>query len=103
MAYVIADPCIAVCDTACVDVCPCDCIHGPVPKQDLERVAPGERERVFGRVQLYIDAATCIDCGLCESRCPVGAIFPGDALPEQWKAATRRSEDFFREHPELSR
>ena len=27
MAYVIAEPCIGTKDTACVDVCPVDCIH----------------------------------------------------------------------------
>jgi NAD-dependent dihydropyrimidine dehydrogenase PreA subunit len=27
MAYVIAEPCIGVKDTACVDACPVDCIH----------------------------------------------------------------------------
>jgi NAD-dependent dihydropyrimidine dehydrogenase PreA subunit len=27
MAFVIAEPCIGTKDTACVDVCPVDCIH----------------------------------------------------------------------------
>ena len=27
MAYVIAEPCIGVKDTGCVDACPVDCIH----------------------------------------------------------------------------
>ena len=27
MAYVIAEPCIGVKDTVCVDACPVDCIH----------------------------------------------------------------------------
>ena len=31
MAFVIAEPCIGVKDTACVDACPVDCIH---PKKD---------------------------------------------------------------------
>ena len=31
MAYVIAELCIGVKDTACVDACPVDCIH---PKKD---------------------------------------------------------------------
>ena len=25
MAYIIADPCVGTCDTACVEVCPVDC------------------------------------------------------------------------------
>ena len=31
MAYVIAEPCTGTKDTACVDVCPVDCIH---PRKD---------------------------------------------------------------------
>ena len=27
MTYIIAEPCIDTKDTACVDVCPVDCIH----------------------------------------------------------------------------
>ena len=29
--YIIAEPCIGTKDTACVDVCPVDCIH---PRKD---------------------------------------------------------------------
>ena len=29
MTYIITDPCVGTCDTACVEVCPVDCIHGP--------------------------------------------------------------------------
>ena len=28
MSYIIGTPCDGVCDTACVNVCPVDCIHG---------------------------------------------------------------------------
>ena len=74
MAYVIALPCIGVKDTACISVCPMDCIH---PKPD----EPG-----FAAIgQLYIDPANCIDCHLCVDECPVRAIFPQDDLPEEWK------------------
>ena len=31
MAYIITEPCIGTKDTACVDVCPVDCIH---PRKD---------------------------------------------------------------------
>ena len=33
MTYIIAEPCVGTCDTACVDVCPVDCIHGPFDKE----------------------------------------------------------------------
>ena len=29
MPYIITQPCEGVCDTACVDVCPVDCIYPP--------------------------------------------------------------------------
>ena len=50
MAYVIAEPCINVKDTACVDACPVDCIH---PRKDEDDFAPV--------TQLYIDPVECID------------------------------------------
>jgi ferredoxin len=28
MPFIIVEPCVGTCDTACVDVCPVDCIHG---------------------------------------------------------------------------
>ena len=37
MAYVIAEPCIGTKDTACVDVCPVDCIHPRKDEPDLKR------------------------------------------------------------------
>ena len=71
MAYVIAEPCIGTKDTACVDVCPVDCIH---PKKD---------ETNFDQVeQLYIEPDECIDCGACVPACPVSAIFALEDLPE---------------------
>ena len=33
MTYIIAEPCVVTCDTACVEVCPVDCIHGPEDKE----------------------------------------------------------------------
>ena len=78
MAYVIAEPCVDVMDTACVDVCPVDCIH----------TKEGEN-------QLYINPAECIDCAACEPACPVTAIFILDDVPEQWTSYTELNEKFF--------
>lgn len=74
MAHVIAQPCIGTKDTACVSVCPVDCIH------------PTKDEAGFANsTQLFIDPDVCIDCGLCVDECPVQAIFPLDDLPAEWK------------------
>ncbi len=70
MAYVIAEPCIGTKDSACVDVCPVDCIH---PRKDE---APFEAEK-----QLYINPDECIDCGNCANVCAQNAIFAQDDLP----------------------
>ena len=72
MTYVIAEPCVDVKDTACVDVCPVDCIHFD---ESTDRM-------------LYIDPDECIDCGACEPECPVQAIFTEDSVPDQWTAYT---------------
>ncbi len=80
MAYVIAEPCIGTKDTACVDVCPVDCIH-PKKNTSYEDGRPGLEDVP----QLYIDPVECIDCGACVPVCPVSAIFALDDLPEKWK------------------
>jgi len=83
VAYVIAEPCIGTKDTACVDVCPVDCIHPP-KNRTYEDGRP-----VFDDVpQLYIDPTECIDCGACVPVCPVTAIFPLEELPEKWHTYT---------------
>ena len=73
MALVITQPCIGTKDTACVAVCPVDCIHPTKQEPDIE-VAE----------MLYIDPDTCIDCGLCIDECPVRAIFPEQDVPREW-------------------
>ncbi|HEV3310293.1 MAG TPA: 4Fe-4S binding protein, partial [Chloroflexota bacterium] len=33
---------------------------------------------------VFIDPDECIDCGACESACPVTAIYDERSVPEQW-------------------
>jgi len=74
VAYIICEPCIGTKDSACVDVCPVDCIHPRKDEADFE-----------GETQLYIHPDECIDCGACVPACPVEAIFALDEVPEKWK------------------
>jgi ferredoxin len=67
MAYIIAEPCIGVKDSACVEVCPVDCIYST------------EEDDMY-----YIHPEECIDCAMCEPECPVEAIFFEEDLPEEW-------------------
>jgi len=76
MPYVITEACVGTKDRACVDVCPVDCIYE-------------------GPDQLFIHPDECIDCGACESVCPVSAIFPEDAVPDKWKNYIEMNKVYF--------
>ncbi|MDR7556324.1 MAG: ferredoxin family protein [Armatimonadota bacterium] len=108
MTYIIAEPCIGVKDRACVEVCPVDCIYeyveevggfvvpdpstgsGPdkqvIPRGDVTHIPPDHIPKDVLTAQLYIHPDECIDCGACESVCPVTAIFAEADVPDQWKA-----------------
>ena len=109
MAYIICEPCIGTKDSACVDVCPVDCIH---PRKDEPAFAAAP--------MLYIHPDECIDCGACVPACPVSAIYEShDSTPASQKdliaandvyrsgeaAAVARAEEIvqahMRVHPEL--
>jgi NAD-dependent dihydropyrimidine dehydrogenase PreA subunit len=85
MVYVIAEPCIGTKDTACVDVCPVDCIHPKKDEPNFEQVE-----------QLYIEPDECIDCGACVPACPVSAIFALEDLPEKWSNFTQINADWYK-------
>ena len=76
MSFIIGTRCISDCDTGCVDVCPVDCIHGPI---DIDGAgAEVEVLRAEGKLeglQLFIDPDVCIDCGACVPACPPDAIY----------------------------
>lgn len=86
MPHVITEPCVGTKDTACVAVCPVDCIH---PRKDEAGFATDK--------MLYIDPDTCIDCGLCVDECPVKAIFTEDDVPAEWKHYIQINADYY--HP----
>ena len=96
MAYIIAEPCEGYCDTSCVDVCPVDCIHGPLNPTGSGAEVEGMSEEDKKGKQLYIDNETCIDCSLCESECPPAAIFAEEDLPEKWQSYIQKNADFFK-------
>jgi ferredoxin len=85
MAYVITEPCIGTKDSACVDVCPVDCIH---PRKDEAGFTESE--------MLFIDPEVCIDCGACEPACPVQAIYPQDLVPPQYERFIQMNADWYK-------
>jgi NAD-dependent dihydropyrimidine dehydrogenase PreA subunit len=76
MAHVITTACIDCKDRACIPVCPVDCIY------------EGERT-------LYIHPDECIDCGICESACPVQAIHDESRLPPELAHFKAINREFF--------
>jgi ferredoxin len=95
MAYVITKKCDGVCNSACVDVCPCDCIVGPVPIDQLRAVPEAERSKAFTGVQLFIDPDECTHCGACLPECPADAIYADDDVPAEHHDDIARNAKFF--------
>ena len=93
---VITAPCDGVCDTACVDVCPVDCIHGPVPVETIKGTPAEERPARFAGVQMFVNPAECIDCGACLPACPVSAIYVDDEIPPEYHQYIELNARFFR-------
>ncbi len=65
MTHIVTRLCLR--DTACVDVCPVECMILGKPEDEWP--------------WLYIDPDTCIDCGACVPECPFEAIFPEEEVP----------------------
>ncbi len=85
MTFVITQNCCN--DASCVPVCPVDCIR-PVPSADGS-----------DSTMLYIDPASCVDCGACEAECPVGAIYHEDELPEPQTVFLDINAQYFADRP----
>ena len=79
MSFIIGKKCVSTCDTACVDVCPVDCIHGQI---DIDGAgAEVEKLREEGKLeglQLFINPEECIDCGACVPACPPDAVYESE-------------------------
>jgi ferredoxin len=70
MAYVVTEKCIMCKYNDCVEVCPVDCFYE-------------------GENMLVINPDECIDCGVCEPECPIGAIEPESEDNVQWLEVNR--------------
>ena len=86
MPYVITEPCVGRKDGACVQACPCDCIH---PK--LSHICGLLAETT----QLYINPNDCIECGMCVEECPVQAIYQDHEVPAKWAHYVRINAEHF--------
>ncbi len=78
MSFIIGNKCVGCIDTSCLNVCPIDCIHGPIQIDNMGREAFNLTEEEKIGKQLYIDPSECIDCGACVPECPVDAIYSSE-------------------------
>jgi NAD-dependent dihydropyrimidine dehydrogenase PreA subunit len=92
---VITEPCVGVCDTACVDACPVDCIHGPLPVSEIRTIGSVERETSLHGVQMFVNPKECIGCWACIPVCPVSAIYEDTDVPEEWRQYIEANARFF--------
>ena len=73
MTYIVNDKCIKCKLMDCVEVCPVDCFYE-------------------GKNMLVIKPDECIDCGVCEPECPVGAIAADtESGSEKWLEINKKS------------
>lgn len=92
MTYIIAEPCLNTTDTACVDVCPVDCIYlnneanPKLETKPLKMVSNPILKDGVALDILFIHPTECIDCGACEPECPPKAIFAESEVPSDQSA-----------------
>ncbi|MCP4504277.1 MAG: ferredoxin family protein [Deltaproteobacteria bacterium] len=76
MTHVINQKCISEVYSACVQVCPADCMHYVAA---LPAGYPSE-----GQPMVVVDPVECIDCGACLPECPIGAIVDSAEADTYW-------------------
>ncbi|MCB0340094.1 MAG: ferredoxin family protein [Bdellovibrionales bacterium] len=103
MTYVVTQPCIGTKDRSCVEVCPVDCFYDIRDKKLNEQYAVEAPEfqgdsdsddgesRDYGMLMIHADE--CINCGACETECPVEAIYEDSGVPEQWSSFIELNAD----------
>ncbi len=99
MSFIIGNKCVDCLDTSCVNVCPIDCIHGPIYTDrmgaELFNMSDDEKK---GK-QLYINPAECINCGACVPECPVDAIYSDEreAISLGDEISVHKNYEFFKQ------
>ena len=95
MTYVVTRPCLGTKDRSCVEVCPVDCFYD-VRKKKYNSKYGIDAEGEDGDVAiglLVINPDECINCGACETECPVEAIYEDSGVPDDMQEFTQINED----------
>ena len=95
MTYVITKPCLGTKDRSCVEVCPVDCFYDIRKKKYNStfgvEVSGDDGDETVGLLVIHPDE--CINCGACETECPVEAIYEDSAVPEDFKDFIKINEE----------
>ena len=84
MAYVITEPCIGTKDSACVDVCPVDCIH---PRKDEATFEAAE--------QLYIHPTSASIAAPAFRPARWRRSSRLDEVPDKWKHFNQKNTEYY--------
>lgn len=92
MTYVVTKACLGTLDRSCCEVCPVDCFYR-IKKKKLHdqfgrELAPGDE---VGMLVIHPDE--CINCGACETECPVEAIYEDSGVPEDMREFIKINEE----------
>ncbi|WP_436715109.1 ferredoxin family protein [Roseiconus lacunae] len=85
MPYVVTESCIGLACRECVAACPEDCFYfvpGAAHLPGVGFLLAGTDQGGMRTGMLMIHPDQCIDCGACETECPVEAIFEDTSVPE---------------------
>lgn len=97
MSFIIGESCIGCVDTACVVVCPVDCINGPIYIDRMGVEVHSMKKEELADKQLYIDPSMCINCGACVPECPVDAIYrdEDEAIESDDEKSVHKNYEFY--------
>ncbi len=99
MSFIIGKSCEGCIDAGCLNVCPVDCIHGPISTTNMGIGASQLSEEEKQGKQLYINPIECIKCGACIPECPVDAIYRDEkeAISLNDEISVHKNYNFFGE------
>ena len=96
MAYIVTKPCLGTKDRSCIEVCPVDCFYN-IRKKSLNETYgvafDGDEDGSDNAGMLMISPDECINCGACETECPVEAIYEDSAVPGEYQEFIKLNED----------